>query len=302
MYIDIENVKYTCVSHCSGVLMCGARKSRVFRSEYPNGMGNNDITLLVDFRENRGVAPLIGLLERYAANDKIQWKRANLPVGDLQFVDTNDHERVFWIVERKSMNDFLNSINTGHLAEQRRRLAETGSKVAILYESTEPNETILQSCLKMHLIEGFHVVHCFDTMNTYWWIRNMFRYLSMGEALRHSGNRFSSQQARKSQYELEFQQRVFASVHGITPEVADELVRRYGTVVGFVLSYFEAESHDTFVKEVADIQVPGRKRRIGVAVANELLRMLQIQRTDAASSSHQAKPAKKRRITSEEKE
>lgn len=281
-------------------LELGTLETNVRSSQPKPKESNIDVTVLVDYRENRGGLPLLHLFE--TTTHSMKWQRACLPVGDIQFVLTDDTQQVLLIVERKAAADFVGSIKSGHFTEQRQRLVDSGARVAVLYESIEPDLIITRSCLKMQLLEKFMIVHSFNTRDTFTWITQAYEYLSQGSELRHTGGRFALQ-SRKSQLQQEFQQRVFTLIHGVTPEIADELVKKFNSVANLIIYYLvDAKTHAQAVKEIAEIQIPGRKKRkeIGKSLAMEILRMLQLQKpTENESSDSKKKGTRKKRKENE---
>lgn len=120
------------------------------------------IKIIADDREH-----LSGIPEILSRVDNLDLQIARLPLGDYQI---NDHI----IFERKTLNDFIQSIIDGRLFSQASRLASSNYNPAIILEGTTkdiadrkmPRQTIQGAIINLSLIMGIPILRSMDAEET----------------------------------------------------------------------------------------------------------------------------------------
>jgi ERCC4-type nuclease len=119
--------------------------------------------LEIDYRESK----IIKLLENNVEFKDYKTKTCNLPIGD--FIIKGDDDEIFYIIERKTIDDLMASISDNRLRDQKQRLLESSNdslKIIFIIEGEKkvnnfsriPLKTINSCILNLIFKHNFHVI------------------------------------------------------------------------------------------------------------------------------------------------
>jgi len=124
----------------------------------------NNIKIHIDTREtDYNIKELYKIL-----NNEITLTTTALTIGDIHIYYK---EELLYMIERKTIGDFLNSIKSGHYHEQRSRMIESGvpmNKLILLIQGYEYNKipselyNLYSSVIASTLQLGFHIIYTHD--------------------------------------------------------------------------------------------------------------------------------------------
>ena len=118
------------------------------------------LDLILDCREHK-------LIEMFPDTQTKQ-----LDIGDILYVNSEDHTEIKCIVERKTLNDLSSSIIDGRYKEQKCRLLSSGCKVVYILEGLSKNKfgvkfsTLLSAMLNMQFRDNVTVIRTKDLEET----------------------------------------------------------------------------------------------------------------------------------------
>ncbi|OVA11675.1 ERCC4 domain [Macleaya cordata] len=166
-----------------------------------------DVILILDDREhfaknNKGSRSR-KIIENISSEFKIQVEVRRLPVGDGIWIARDKHlENEFvldFIVERKEVDDFRQSIRDNRYKDQKLRLLRCGIKKLIYLVEGDPNfseaaETIKTACFTTEILEGFDVQRTsglLDTLRKYGYLTqaiiHYYREKVCNDKIKHNG-------------------------------------------------------------------------------------------------------------------
>lgn len=99
-------------------------------------------------------------------------KTEQLDIGDILYVNSENHSEIKCIVERKTLNDLSSSIIDGRYKEQKCRLLSSGIKVVYILEGMSKNKygvkfsTLLSAMLNMQFRDNITVIRTKDVEET----------------------------------------------------------------------------------------------------------------------------------------
>lgn len=128
------------------------------------------VKLIIDYRERQ-------LMEELVKNG-IGFENRNLDIGDLQFHDETGHPIL--IIERKTVSDYLSSIDSLRLKNQIKRIQTCHKKCAILLEGKIPPscpEHIYNSLIKRIFIDQIPIIHSDSLTESAIWIKKLLEKL-----------------------------------------------------------------------------------------------------------------------------
>lgn len=182
------------------------------------------ITVFADDRENSS-----GIIEEIKDN-KVRVKLKRLEVGDFLISD-----RV--VVERKTGNDFIQSIIDGRLFTQAEELVDNFEKPIIIVEGNfygirNIHENALRGAISALVLDfGIPVIQTQDLFDT----AALIAYLAKREQT--ESKRSVRLQGKKRKMPLEKQQQfIVESLPGVGPNLAKNLLKQFGSIEGVFVS------------------------------------------------------------------
>ena len=118
------------------------------------------LNLILDCREHK-------LIEMFPETETKQ-----LDIGDILYVNSENHSVIKCIVERKTLNDLSSSIIDGRYKEQKCRLLSSGIRVVYILEGISKNKfgvkfsTLLSAMLNMQFRDNVTVIRTKDIEET----------------------------------------------------------------------------------------------------------------------------------------
>ena len=99
-------------------------------------------------------------------------KTKQLDIGDILYVNSENHSEIKLIIERKTLNDLSSSIVDGRYKEQKCRLLSSGIRIIYILEGMTKNKhgvkfsTLLSSMLNIQLRDNITVIRTKDIDET----------------------------------------------------------------------------------------------------------------------------------------
>ena len=177
------------------------------------------IEIVCDFREKE----IIKLLKTLGSKVSV----VNLPVGDFVIDDI--------VIERKSYEDFINSIIDKRIFYQVERMKQNYSKVILILEGfseTRINENALKGALASLLVDGkvslVQTFNAYDTAKLLFWIAK-----KQSSNLQRLGFKVVNKKGKNLK---EMQETIVSALPGISLKMARRLLKRFKSVRKIFLS------------------------------------------------------------------
>ena len=198
------------------------------------------LDLILDCREHK-------LIEIFPDTETKQ-----LDIGDILYVNSENHSEIKCIVERKTLNDLSSSIIDGRYKEQKCRLLSSGCKVIYILEGMAKNKfgvkfsTLLSAMLNMQIRDNITVIRTKDlaeTASILIMLKDKIKDMPLGDVVRQivyeSGVNLSKKQNMNKDTVFIKQ---LSCIPGISDKIAKDIIHVFPTMKDLVLQYNSIDS------------------------------------------------------------
>lgn len=179
-------------------------------------------------------------------------KTKQLDIGDILYVNSENHSEIKCIVERKTLNDLSSSIIDGRYKEQKCRLLSSGIKVVYILEGMTKNKfgvkfsTLLSAMLNMQFRDNISVIRTKDieeTANILIMLKDKFSQITFSDETRQityeSGVNVSKKQNMTKDTVFIKQ---LSCIPGVSDKIAKDITQVFPSMKELILKYNSLET------------------------------------------------------------
>jgi len=212
----------------------------------------NDIKIIIDYREKDLMEELLKQNNEISINYVIEQR--NLEVGDI-IITNMDETKNYCLWERKTVADFMSSLNDGRYREQKIRILKSDFKrKGYILEgdySRDPNRYcknrtktcslgMMSNCV---MRDNLFVIHTYDLQTTAKFmlkiVKNSDKWLSVinKDIIEHINDKMTLKELKRSKTKTkhEFVLNVLCSVPSISERIALEIIKEYGDSLKMII-------------------------------------------------------------------
>ena len=232
----------------------------------------------------------------------------NLDLGDIK-ITYNDN--LLLLIERKTMNDLIASVNDGRYREQKKRLLETGipsSKIMYILEGSLNDipghlKTLYGMIINTLFRDKITVLKFEDTDETTFFLKRIIKKLEDKDPALVALSLLSSKSSDENKIEqdggdgvdnnLEYLSTIkmkkkdnlttancsilqLAQIPGMSIQNANIILDKYKSIANLIKSYFEIDETKR-IKMLMDLEIPisnGKKRKLGPVLSERIYNYL----------------------------
>lgn len=226
-----------------------------------------DILLEIDYRE-REIIELLELL-KVSGTIKLNYSVNNLHIGDFVFRDPEDPgNSIFYIIERKSIQDLCSSITDGRFREQKARLLDStndSSKIVYILEGNVksgnlPQNTIDSAIMNLSFKHNYKVIFSESTQDT------LTKLLLLYKKITENTDEFSKTLLNpiKKADKVNIFTSQLCIIGGVSLNIANKINEKYDSMVNLIDAFKESDA-----LLLSDITITD-KRKLGKALSTKI--------------------------------
>lgn len=236
---------------------------------------NTNLILEIDYRE-------IAIIKLFNESKSIPYIVKNLPVGDFIFKE-KDSDSIYYIIERKNMNDLASSIIDGRFREQKQRLFDsvgTVEKIVYLIEGNKnlkkygsiPKSTLDSSILNLIFKHQYKVVYTSNESDTYELLNLLYKKLTSKDYCT-----ISNVPVKLIKKGDNTSQDVFVNmlsvIQGVSVQMAKKIKEKYTTLPDLINEYNNLTDLTDKEKLLCEIRITD-KRKLGISLSKKIYNSL----------------------------
>lgn len=239
--------------------------------------------LQIDFREKA----IIDLFDTQETDCNIEI--CSLPVGDF-IIKEEFTDQLYYIIERKTIEDLSASIKDGRFREQKNRLLESiGDNQRVIYiiegyqntnkKNLLPKDTLESAIMNLILKHNYKVFYTIDSQDTFYKLKKIYKKIKDKDIIFNGDSQLKNTNINLVSKTQKLSDNIFINqlcvIPGVSKIIADSIAMKYSTIKELLDSYNNCK--DTKERELMLINIEiNSKRKIGKVLSKKIYTSLTI--------------------------